>query len=289
MDFLRQVQRGIEYVEAHLEQDIALRDVSAAAGISHWHFQRIFKAMTMETLATYVRSRRLANSLDALRTTDDRILDIAVRAGFGSQEAFTRAFKRSFSMTPSEYRRLRDRSLFLEKVCFDGEYLRHINRNVSLVPEIYTQPAMTLVGMQTFFHGVDSDKNNIGERLPPLWESFMARLGEVGGAVEGVCFGVVRQAAAGEDRLDYHAAVQVTGSSPPPPQMVELTLPQTTYAKFAHRGAAADIDRTVNYIYSTWLANSGRRHTYQADLEIYDHQWHPTSEQSVMYYAIPIE
>jgi AraC family transcriptional regulator len=67
-----------------------------------------------------------------------------MRAGFESQEAFTRAFKNAFGMTPNEYRPLGDKSLFLRKVQFNEDYIRHINENVSLEPDVYDQPLMTL-------------------------------------------------------------------------------------------------------------------------------------------------
>ena len=113
MNYLRQVQTGIDYIEGRLDYDITLAEVAKAAGISQWHFQRIFKALTNETLKTYIRSRRLTNSLDKLLGTNTRIIDIALSAGFESQESFTRAFKKTFDITPNEYRKLGAKSLFL--------------------------------------------------------------------------------------------------------------------------------------------------------------------------------
>lgn len=289
MDYLRQVQRGIDFIESRLEQDLDLLEVSRVAGISHWHFQRIFKALTGETLKTYVRSRRFANALDLLLTTDTRILDIALRSGFESQESFTRAFKKRFGITPNRYRKLGDRSLFLKKVRFDADYLRHIHENISLTPQVAERPAMTMVGMRTVFYGVDSEKNNLGHKIPPLWDAFLPRLDAIEGRVPGFCYGVVRPAQIDTELLEYYAAVEVTGEPPVAEGMERIELPATTYATFTHRGFAQEIDRTVNYVYSTWLAQSGRRHTYGADLEIYGAQWHADSEESVMHYAVPIQ
>jgi AraC family transcriptional regulator len=288
MNYLAQVQAGVDYIEARLDEDIELADVARAAGISRWHFQRIFKALTNETLKTYIRSRRLASSLDKLLHTDARIIDIAMCAGYESQESFARAFKKAFGMPPSEYRKLGDKSLFLRKVQFDSAYLRHINTNVSLEPEIVEQPAMRLVGLRTQFYSVDSEKNNIGEQLPPLWESFVARLQEVPHAVPGVAYGVVQQSDDNAELLEYHAAIEVRDVSTLPPGMVVVDVPEATYASFTHRGNPRDIDRTVNYIYSTWLSQSGRHHTYAADLEIYGADYVMDSDDSVMQYAIPV-
>ena len=288
MNYLTQVQKGIDYIEANLDFDISLAQVANEAGISQWHFQRIFKALTNETLKTYIRSRRLANSLDKLLFTKERIIDIAFTARFESQESFTRAFKKAFGLTPNAYRKLGDNSLFLKKVQFDAEYLQHINQNVSLTPKIYSQPEMQFVGLKTTFYSVDSEKNNIGEKLPPLWEAFMSRIGEVEFSVPSICYGIIRQTKEKTELLEYYAAIEVTKVSSLPDEMVSVTIPAATYAQFIHRGEVKKIDQTVNYIYSSWLLQSGKRHTYGADLEIYGVDYAPDGNGSIGY-AIPIE
>lgn len=289
MNYLKQVQAGINYIEANLDRDVSLAQVAKAACLSQWHFQRIFKALTNETLKTYIRSRRLADSLDKLLTTQSKILDIALSAGYESQESFTRAFRANFNLTPHEYRKIGNKSLFLKKIEFDSEYLKHINQNISLSPEIMLQSPMCLVGLKTCFFSVDSEKNNIGEKLPVLWSNFLPRLHEIEHAVFGRCYGVVRQIHDETDQLEYFAATEVTQKGNLPDGMEHIDIPQSYYAKFTHCGAVKQIDNTVNYIYSSWLLNSGKRHTTGADLEIYDHQYDAVSDKSVMYYAIPIE
>lgn len=289
MNYLKNVQKGIDYIEANLDFDIILSQVANEAGLSQWHFQRIFKALTNETLKTYIRSRRLANSLDKLLSTNLRIIDIAVSAGYESQESFTRAFKTSFDLTPNEYRKLGDKSLFLKKIEFDAVYLKHINQNISLEPEVYTQKPLKLVGLKTCFYSIDSEKNNIGEKIPALWYSFLQRMNEIEHMVSGTCYGVIRQIKENTDQLEYYAVVEVTRITLLPDKMQCIDVPLSSYAKFTHKGEAKQIDNTVNYIYSTWLLKSGKRHTSGADLEIYNYEYDPVSENSVMYYAIPIE
>lgn len=289
MNYLEQVQAGIDHIEANLDFDLEISDVANAAGLSQWHFQRIFKALTNETIKTYIRSRRLAVSLDKLVSTQERILDIAVAAGYESHEAFSRAFKLRFGMTPNEYRKLGDKSLFLRKVRIDQDYLLHIHQNVSLQPTFVVQAPMLLVGLCTRFYSVDSDKNNIGERLPALWAEFLPRAGEIEHAVGGVFFGVVRQIRTDTDQLEYFAAVQVSELGELPENMVTTQIPAANYAHFWHRGLPKTVDLTVNYVYSNWLLGSGRRHTGGCDLEIYGPEYLADSEQSMFRYAIPIE
>lgn len=288
MKYLENIQRGIDFIEGHLDQPIEIRSVARQAGMSQWHFQRAFKALTGETLKTYIRSRRLSNSLQRLLNRDLRIIDIALEAGFESQEAFTRAFKKAFSMTPGEFRAIGEKHLFLEKVQFNEEYLNHINTSLSLVPEIVELPERTFIGARTTYYGIESDKNNVAEKLPGLWENFLPRLEEIPDTVPDICYGIIQETEGTSDELNYHAAIEVTDVSTTPDGLSLIKLPPQKYAKFTHKGEVKNLDMTVNYIYSTWLAASDYTYANAADIEIYGPEYHPTSDQSVIYYCIPV-
>lgn len=289
MNYLTQVQKGIDFIETHLDSNITLTQVACEAGLSQWHFQRIFKALSNETLKTYIRTRRLANALNKLLTSDHKIIDIAITAGFESQESFTRAFKKIFYMTPNEARKIGNKNLFLKKIEFSVEYLKHINQNISLTPEIYEQRKVLLVGIKTLFYSVDSEKNNIAKKLPSLWDVFLTRMEEIKDRVPGIAYGVIQQTQDKTDLLEYYAVCEVTQLDFLPKGMVSIEIPASRYAKFTHKGNVKNIDNTVNYIYSSWLMQSGERHSYGPDLEIYGSEYDPVSEDSVVYYAIPIE
>jgi len=288
MNYLTQVQKGIEFIEANLDYDISFQEISKKAGISQWHFQRIFRALTNETLKTYIRSRRLANALDKLLISDQKIIDIAMTAGFKSQESFTRAFKKAFNMTPNEARKIGNKNLFLKKVKFDTEYLQHINKNISLTPEIYTQEKLQLVGIKTEFYSIDSEKNNFADKLPLLWSEFIPRIDDIKDRVPDMAYGIIQQTKQKTDLLEYYAVVEVTQTNTLPTGMVSLEIPKSKYAKFTHKGNVANINNTVNYIYSSWLLQSNKWHTYAPDIEIYGSEYIPDSDESVIHYAIPI-
>ena len=287
-DYLSELQRGIDFAESMLDEDLALADVARAGHLSQWHFQRIFRSLTGETLKGYIRSRRLARSLDRLLEDRLRIIDIAVLAGFESQESYARAFKKEFGVTPSDYRRIGSRSRFLHKLELDQDALAHLHRRVSLEPVLREQPGLQLVGMRTHYYGADSAKNNLSSRLPALWAQFVPRAGEVPHHVPGCLYGVITQTAADTDLLEYHAAVAVERFATVPEGMVALEVPPACYATFEHRGAATELDRTVSYAYSTWLLRSGRRHTSGPDVEMYDQRYKAESADSVITYALPV-
>ena len=288
MNYLNQIQQGIDFIETYLEEDITLATVAREAGLSQWHYQRIFKALTKETLKNYIRLRRLANAMEKLLETRLGILDIAILAGYGSQEAFTRAFKEHYALTPNEFRQRGRRNLIVRKLKMDEAYVRHLHQDVALIPDIGARPAMQLVGMHTRFYGSESDKNNLGQQLPPLWERFIARLPEVEHAMPGCCYGVMLPVAGTSDELEYYAAVEVRQVDSVPAGMQIIEVPPAEYATFLHRGLGKEVDRTVDYIYSNWLCQSAYRHNGGPDLEIYDASFDPLFERSQMHYAIPI-
>ncbi len=288
MKYLENIQRGIDFIEEKLDDTVTFQSVARQAGMSQWHFQRAFKALTGETLKTYIRSRRLSNALPKLLNRDLRIIDIAMEAGFESQEAFTRAFKKSFSMTPGEFRAIGEKHLFLQKVQFDENYLSHINTNLSLEPEIIELPERLFIGAQTTYYGIESDKNNVAEKLPGLWDNFLPRLQDIQDTIPDICYGIIQETEGTSDELNYHAATEVTKASNIPEGLNLIKLPPQKYAKFTHKGEVQNLDMTVNYIYSTWLAASDYTYANAADIEVYGPQYHPTSDQSVIYYCIPV-
>lgn len=244
--------------------------------------------MTKETLKNYIRARRLANALDKLLKTRLGILDIAILAGYSSQEAFTKAFKDRYALTLNDLRRRGRRNLIVRKLKMDEHYLRHTHQNIVHLPELGPLSAMLLVGMHTRFYGSDSDKNNVGQQLPHLWERFIARLGEVQHVVRGCCYGVLLPVAGDSDELEYYAAIEVRQADSLPVGMHRIEIPAANYATFLHCGVGKLVDRTVDFIYSSWLCQSDYRHSGGPDLEIYDASFDPPSEPSQMRYAIPL-
>lgn len=96
--------RVIEHLYAHLDDDLSLDRVAGVAHVSACHFHRLYQATTGETLADTVRRLRFHRAARDLFDPDRSLVQIARRAGYGSAEAFSRAFKQRFGMTPSDYR-----------------------------------------------------------------------------------------------------------------------------------------------------------------------------------------
>ncbi|REJ21250.1 MAG: AraC family transcriptional regulator [Paenibacillaceae bacterium] len=99
------VQRMVDWLEEHLTENPVLLKMSEQLGYSPYYCSRQFNQYTGMTLRDYVWTRRISRAALELRDTDQRVLDIAVKYGFSSQEAFTRAFHKAFGMRPTAYRK----------------------------------------------------------------------------------------------------------------------------------------------------------------------------------------
>ncbi|MEP1555037.1 effector binding domain-containing protein, partial [Paraglaciecola sp.] len=220
-------------------------------------------------------------------------LDVAIASGFESHESYTRAFQKLFGYTPSEYRQRASQALIIKKAKFDQGYLENLHQNLLLEPRIYTSSAKVLVGTKIEVIGIESEQTNIAEKLPALWESFMPRLPEIKHKVEGTCYGIItiEENSESQQKLFYMSCIEVSQLSSIPDSMVSITLPAQQYAEFTHRGQVNTdhFNQTISYIYSSWLLGSNMKHTYGPDVETYGPEFNYQSDDSIVYYAVPIE
>jgi AraC family transcriptional regulator len=100
----KRVQPVLAFAAAHLDEDVSLAALAEQAGLSTFHLHRVFSGAAGETPKQYTLRLRLGRSAVMLLTGEESVLDIALSCGFQSHEAFCRAFRRRFGLTPSAYR-----------------------------------------------------------------------------------------------------------------------------------------------------------------------------------------
>src|SRR6266481_3420541 len=97
-------QKALWYIESHLAQPLTLDEIAVVGGVSRFHMVRAFAAATGFPVMRYVRARRLSEAARALANGAPDILSLALDADYGSHEAFTRAFRDHFGVTPEMVR-----------------------------------------------------------------------------------------------------------------------------------------------------------------------------------------
>ena len=103
--YVNVINRTVDYIEQSIDKNLQLSDLSMVAGISDFHFSRIFKTVTGNSLKQYILGRKLTKAAEQLQTTDLSVLDIALNFGFEYPEVFSRAFKNQFGVSPLQYRK----------------------------------------------------------------------------------------------------------------------------------------------------------------------------------------
>ena len=101
----QRILKVLLYIQKHLDRTISLEELAAVACFSPFHFHRVFRGMVGETLAEHVRRLRLERAAQRLALTGDSVTELAFDAGYETVESFTRAFRKRFGQSPTEYRK----------------------------------------------------------------------------------------------------------------------------------------------------------------------------------------
>lgn len=275
------IGRAIWFIESHFARNISLEQIADAAGLSRYHLSRVFGLSTGHSISAYIRGRRLSWAAHLLTTGNSTILEVALDAGYGSHEAFTRAFREQFGVTPESIRKQRHlRNIeLMEPIRMDD------TRNLKIEPPRFEEsPGLLLAGLEETY------AYNRTEGIPSLWQRFNTYFGHIPGQRGNVAYGVCTHADAEAGSFRYMAAVEVVDSDTPPKGFSTLRLPKQRYAVFLHRGHISAISTTAHEIFGTWFPHSGLEHGDTPDLiERYDERFDPDSGMGAVEMWVPIK
>lgn len=100
-----QLNKAMDYIEEHIEDEMLQDDVSFVTSYSRYHFGRLFYYIADMPLSEYIRKRKLTRAAEELVGSNVKVIDMAVKYGYDSADSFTRAFKVQHGVTPSELRK----------------------------------------------------------------------------------------------------------------------------------------------------------------------------------------
>ena len=273
------VQKALWFVESHLREPIALEEIAAHSGVSPYHLTRVFDAVTGHSLMRYVRARRLSEAARQLCNGAPDILNVALDAGYGSHEAFTRAFRDQFGLTPEQVRgqgHLAKLSL-REPIIMDSTPRPNLAQ-----PRFETTKPLLLAGLNARY----TQQTSAG--IPSHWERLHAYLGhvsrQVGETAYGACYNTDE-----EGNFDYLAGVEVRDFSDLPEGFATLRVPAQRYAVFQQSEHISSIRRTFSAIWSKWLPESGHKPADAPVLERYGPEFNSVNGTGGFEIWVPIE
>lgn len=174
-------------------------------------------------------------------------MSVALDAGYGSHEAFTRAFRKFFGSTPESVRASQSvnaLNLLEAKTMTDLP-------NIELSdPEIAARGPLLVAGLKRRFKF--SERGSI----PGLWQEFIPLMLQVPDIRPGTTYGVVTGGLMGEDGFDYAAAIEIKGREDAPKGLDVIDIPKQRYAIFRHGGHVSEIGAVCSAIFGDWASNT---------------------------------
>ncbi|RWB54830.1 AraC family transcriptional regulator [Mesorhizobium sp.] len=272
-------EKALWFVESHLPDAISLDDVAASSGVSRFHVTRAFGAATGRSVMGYMRARRLSEAARQLAGGARDILAVALDAGYGSHEAFTRAFREQFGTTPELVRAQASTQTLdlVEPILMDSSLLTTLES-----PRFETSRPFLIAGLGERY----SCETSAG--IPMQWQRFGPYIGNIPGEIGDVAYGVCVN---GDDagNFDYVAGVEVSDFSDLPKEFYRVRVPAQKYAVFAHREHISTIRRTVNTIWNKWLPASGHEIADSPEFERYGPEFDPDTGNGGLEIWVPVK
>lgn len=250
-EYRNRINKAVDYIDQHPDQKLSLSELAQAAGLSPFHFHRLFLLYTGEAPASYIRRRRLAQAFRDLRDRKHRqILDVALKYGYESLSAFSRAFRTRFGFSPKDSIRHKVNTLSLWKTQqSDSE------KQQWPADRIETHPGFLVIGvMESGYEGrsfAKAAQRAYGKAIASL-EQYRLPLGRALAIMEqdpDLEDGrVVRYFGGFILRQDLIPAVKA-------PLQIEQLSPGLV-AVFTHRGSYRTLWQSWNQAYRNWLPQS---------------------------------
>jgi len=178
MNSLASLNKAMDYIEENLEGDIDYQKMAQIACCSEYYFRRMFSFLSGMSLGEYIRSRRLSLAASVLTETDEKIIDIAVRLGYESPDAFSKAFHAMYGIPPTQARKANLQLLKFQPMSFKlsieggfGKSEKTTRKGERTMPEIiktYRQK----VGALRFIGKKYGDEDRVGGGFGKQWGMF---------------------------------------------------------------------------------------------------------------------
>ncbi|MGE0801068.1 MAG: helix-turn-helix domain-containing protein [Lautropia sp.] len=274
------IDKALWIIERNSGRALTLVGIADACGVSRSHLANAFVGSTGWPVMKYLRSRRLTQAAEALARGAPDILTVALDAGYASHEAFTRAFRDAFGMTPEQVR---------ERGGIEGLSLVHptgLSRRPDAPlehPRVVEGEAIRAVGLARR-HRFDALIE-----IPRHWQAFMAEIGAIPDRSDSIPVGFVH-AADDDASFEYVCAAEVKRFGPRVPAgMTAIEVPPRPYAVFEHHGHVSTLFDTHAAIWSRALPALGRTPADAPVLERHLEHFDPGTGEGGVAVWVPLE
>ncbi|QDO97852.1 AraC family transcriptional regulator [Ferrovibrio terrae] len=244
--YLRRFTRVIEYIYAHLDESPDLNTLAEVAALSPYHWHRTWQAVYGESVVNTVKRLRLQRAAADLAHSEMPLEAIGSRAGYGSLAAFSRGFKDSYGMTPSDYRKAGSHAHF---------------KSTQNAKEGAAMPEVTIRHVPAAKMAVVPHRGSYME-IGKAFETLFGTLGARGLLRPGLCMkGIYYSDPTSVPEAELRSAAGILlpdDDFPVAPPLERAELRGGDYAVLRHKGPYTDMRPAYDWLYGEWLVQSGR-------------------------------
>ncbi len=257
---------AIGYIEDRLDEEVDYEAAARIACCSTYHFQRMFSFIAGVSLSEYVRRRRLTLAAFELQNGKIKVIDLALKYGYESPEAFTRAFQNLHGTTPTAARSAGAKLKAYPRISFQVSIQGVAEMNY----RIEEMQGFSIVGVQE-----KVPTSTAFEVVPGLWadaarDGLFGRLWEIRAddhPVSGI-LGVCADGDFGRNE-EFHYVLSIVSDRSPPEGMTKRDFPAATWAVFEAAGGPEGLAELWRRLYTEWVPASGYELAYVPAVERY--------------------
>lgn len=248
------IQEVVAYIENHLEEKLSLDSISKEVNYSKYHLSRMFLNIVGLTVHNYIQRRRLTEAARLLIFTDKPIMEIALFAGYETQQSFTIGFKSLFRCSPQAFRRKRDFYPFQLKFMVDGQEklrgdkimdIRTVDSDKIILAGYRKNTRFGFFVTGRCWRNLHSKKHLIPQRKDM---DFLIGLND---------YSKWDSVNEKQPAFDYFAAAEIEKAETAPKGMEIKELPAGKYIIFSFRARCEDsLQPVADYIYKEWFPQS---------------------------------
>lgn len=260
------IEQTLNFIDDHLSEDITIEELAKDANYSVYYFQRMFSMITGYGIKEYIRERKLTRAAFDLINSEERIIDIAYKYGFGTPESFTKAFKACHGISPSSLRK--DKCSF--KATSNLLANNYERQELSMKVRIENKEELVIAGTK---HIVSLENEQNLTEIPKLWNELNSKEEDVklaainDGSVKGI-MGVCKKH--DEHSIEYWIGTNTTAAHD---GYETLKLEASSYAVFEAKGALPNsVQKAWKEIATVWIPTSGYEVDECVDIELYSDQ-----------------
>ncbi|NLY74335.1 MAG: AraC family transcriptional regulator [Firmicutes bacterium] len=252
---LKELNQVIDYIEEHLTDELSLELISEYAGVSDYHFRKLFFYLSGLTLSEYVKNRKLSEANKDL-LNGAKVTDVAFKYGYQSVDGFTRAFKKWSGFLPSDVIK-KGVSKSFPKLSF----VISVKGGISMEFRIEDKPAFNLVGVSKRvpmqFKGVNNEIVKLAESITDEQKAEMHSLQNIEPyEIVNASYDADAKFLKEEGYLTHLIGV-LTTENQVSDRLEKVPVPACTWAVFPNEGPFPSmLQETMAGIYSEWLPTS---------------------------------